>query len=346
MRQLIAPAFLLMVTLLALGEIGARLFFAPSLSGRFEYGYSPDAGFVEHPDGRVDLVLAGGRRFYPQSFPKQRPPGVLRIFVIGDSVTRGPDLKQAYPWLLERELAGQGLKAEVLNLGVAGNGARRSQIILAKALHYDPSLIILHLSISNEYEDEREYRRSQEFQGWHPRHWPMKLFIFRRLYEAKVERVFWRLIPQEIRQRFAVRDADAELAASLNPAKKREWEQRVAETTAASVALAQKSRLPLILLTQSGILQAGVSLPRLDDEGLDDLAKPLTGGNVLLLSMKEVFTPTNFSQYFVDTAHLNEPGHLLLARALAGKVKELLPRYAGKPPELRKTDNPRHPAEK
>lgn len=324
MRRLVTPAFLLAVSLLVLGEVGARLFFARSVSGRFEYGYSPDAGFVEHPDGRVELITAGGRRFYPQSFQRRRPPGVFRVFVIGDSVTRGPALKQAYPWFLQQELQRRGIAAEVLNLGVAGNGVRRSRIILLKIMEFDPSLVVLHVNNSNEYEDEREFKRAQEFQGWHPRHWPMKVFIFRRLYEAKTEKVLWRLIPQEIRQRFAASDADAEVAASQNPEKQRQWQQLVAEVTSANVALARERQVPLVLLTQCRFTGQDGNPGRLRDENLDEMARKLTGPGVLHLSMRELFSAHRPSLYFQDSAHLKVAGHQLLAQALAAKVGEWL----------------------
>jgi|UniRef100_A0A7C5AMZ8 lysophospholipase L1-like esterase len=330
MRRLLTPAFLLTLGLLILGEVGARLFFAHSVSGRFEYGFSLDAGFMEHPDGRVELVMAGGRRFLPQSFQRKRPPGVFRVFVIGDSVTRGPSLKQAYPWFLQEELQRQGIDAEVLNLGVAGNGARRSRLIFLKILDYDPSLIVLHVNNSNEYEDEREYRRAQEFKGWHPRHWPMKVFIFRRLYEAKMEKLLWRLVPQTIRQRFAVNDADAEVAASQNPEKWQQWQRLVAEVTSANVALARELRVPLILLTQCRLDAQGSNPARLTDEGLDEMARNLAGrAGVLHLSLKELFAPLDFKDYFQDSSHLKPAGHQLLARALAEKVGEILAQSGG-----------------
>jgi len=337
MRKLIAPSFALAVFLLLLVEVVARLFFAQSMSGRFEYGYHPDAGFVEHADGRVDLVRAGGRRFYPQSFQKHRPPDTLRISVIADSVPRGPALQKSYPWLLQEELQRQGFKAEVINLSVAGYGARRSQVVLNKILQYDPSLVILHVNNSNEYEDEREVRRAQEFKGWHPRNWLMKLVIFRRLHEIKVEQIFWRLLPEKVRQGFAVSDADAEIAASLNPAKQREWQALVANVTAASAALAREHHVPLLLLTQISVLHEGGSGPSLDDQGLDDLAKSLSGGGILYLSMKDVFSPTKFAKFFIDRAHLNLPGHRHLAQALSRKVTALLPRPARAPLASKKT---------
>ena len=63
-----------MLTLLVGAELVVRVFFARSMSGRFEYGYSPTAGFVEHADGTVNLVHAGGRPFWPQEFSRPGRP--------------------------------------------------------------------------------------------------------------------------------------------------------------------------------------------------------------------------------------------------------------------------------
>ena len=97
MKKLITPAFLMVVCLLVLAEVGARLFFAQDISGRFAYGYDPQAGFDEHRDGTVELFRAGGRRFHPQSFQRRRPAGTFRIFVVGDSVPGGPATRRRIP---------------------------------------------------------------------------------------------------------------------------------------------------------------------------------------------------------------------------------------------------------
>ena len=68
MKRLLTPAGLVVICLLGLAELGARLFFAQDISGRFDYGYNPQAGFAEHADGTVELFRAGGRRFYPKRF--------------------------------------------------------------------------------------------------------------------------------------------------------------------------------------------------------------------------------------------------------------------------------------
>jgi len=59
MKRLITSACLVAVCLLVLAEVIARVFFAQDISGRFDYGYNPQAGFAEHADGtggRVNLL--------------------------------------------------------------------------------------------------------------------------------------------------------------------------------------------------------------------------------------------------------------------------------------------------
>lgn len=323
-KRWLTPAFLLAVLMLSFSELAARLFFAESVSGRFEYGYSKDAGFDEGRDGMVRLFRAGGRRFHPQSFPRQRPPGTFRVFIIGDSVPRGPSFKGAYPWLLGQELREQRIPAESINMALPGYGARRCQVVLRKALDFQPSLIILHVNDSNNYEDEREYRRSEEFKTWHPRHWPMKVFIFRRLYEVKMEKVFWRLVPEEIRMKFAANDPDAQVAASQDPVKIKERLRVTQETTAVSVGLARARRIPLLLITQCRLLADNPRSFRFEDHGLDDLGRSLAGGGVHHLSMKDIFRHLPEARlHFSDSGHLSRSGHLLLARAIIRKIRQM-----------------------
>ena len=317
MNRWVTKAFLLAVAIFAVSELGARVFFAQSVYGRFEYGYHPTAGFEEASDGSVRLLSAGGRRFRPQTFPRQRPPGTFRIMVVGDSVPRGGSLEGAYPAQLAAELAARGIRAEGLNLAVAGYGAHRLQIVLKKALDYQPSLVILHLNDSNEYEDEREFKRAEAFRGWHPQNWPMKSFIVRRLYEAKTEQLFWRWLPLPIRMQQMANDADAEIAASVTPEKRREWQERVRRYTTESVALARGRGVPILLVTQVRLepKQAGPAV--LDAGELDQLAASLAGEGMYFLSMKQVFERLDCEALFADGAHLRREGHRILARAIA-----------------------------
>jgi hypothetical protein len=325
MKKLLSSAFVLALGLLLAAELGVRFFLPHDVSGRFSYGYDPDAGFVELQDGTVQLVRAGGRRFRPQTFNRRRPADTCRIMVIGDSVPRGPSFQAAYAGQLQKILQARGIHAEVINLAVAGFGVRRSQLVLRKALEFDPSLIILHLNDSNEFEDEREYRRSQDFQGWHPKYWPMKVFIFARAYEIKTEKVLWKLVPEKIRLQSAVSDVDAKLAASLDKDQELLWENRVRQTTTETVDLSRRQGIPVILVTQGTLESKESKEKRLDDHGLDTLAHSLEGPGVYLLSMKEVFsTLTPMQAYFTDSSHLTPVGHELMARALADLIKSRL----------------------
>jgi hypothetical protein len=322
MKRLITPACLVVICLLGLAELGARLFFAQDISGRFDYGYNPQAGFAEHADGTVKLFRAGGRRFYPQTFLRQRPPGVVRIMAVGDSVPRGPSLKGAYPWLLAEQLRQAGIPAESINLAVPGYGPRRCQIVLGKALDYEPSLVILHLDDYNKWEDEREWRRSQEFQGWHPRHWLMKVFIFRRLYEAKLEKIFWPLVPEEIRLKYAANDADAQVAAGADPKEIAARIKLAYDTAVENVAMIRARQVPVIIVTQCRLQDDGQGRLSLTDHGLDALGKSLAGPGVCHVSMKEVLSGKDITQIFTNfSGHMHQEGHRLLARAICARIE-------------------------
>jgi hypothetical protein len=315
-----SKSFLLAFGLFITVEVIGRVFFTRALSGRFEYGYHPTAGFVEHPDGRVDLVRAGGRRFFPQSFSQQRPPGTQRVVVVGDSVARGRNVADSYAGQLLNILDHQKIKAEVLNMALPGFGARRKQIVLEQALHYSPTLVVLHVNSSNEYEDEREWMRHEEFKSLHPKNWLMRSVIVRRLYEAKTEKIMWELLPAAIRQNGAVDDADAEVAASLSPAKLKEWDMRVIQHTKASVSAALNAGARVLLVTQC-VLSMTDAGPVLDDRGIDAWNAGLAGERVAHLSMKQVFSGRpNLRQLMPDGTHLSGEGH----RILAGAIAELL----------------------
>lgn len=320
MNRPITKAFLFAFALLCASELVVRVFFARNMSGRFDYGYNPTSGFEEHADGTVKLVRAGGRRFHPQSFKQQRPEGVFRILVIGDSVPRGGSLASAYAAQLGDLLNQRGLKTESLNLACAGYGARRNQVVLQQALKYQPSSVVLHINNSNEYEDEREWRRAQEFQSWHPKNWLMKSLVLRRLYEMKTEKIFWEWLPPEIRNQRAVNDADAEILASMDQKKIREWDERVRRKTAEDIELARHAGAKVVLVTQARLEREAGGGVALNDYGLDELVRPLLGRDVLHVSMKQVFARTDTPAIFADSAHLRPEGHKLLAAAIAAAL--------------------------
>ena len=316
MKPWLSKSFLFVVALLCVAELVVRVFFARNMSGRFEYGYDHNAsGFEEKADGTVKLVRAGGRKFHPQSFTRTKPDGVFRIMVLGDSVARGSSLRQSYPYRLGEVLQARGIKAESFNLALPGCGATRNQIILEQVLKYQPSLVVLHVNNSNEFEDEREWQRAEARRGWHPRNWPMKSLLLARLYEMKTEKVLWKWLPAEIRNLGAVNDAGDEITASLNSDNVRRWNQTVADKTAEDAALCQKASVPLLLLTQARC-ENGI----LDDHGLDALVSPLVSSNVLHLSMKEILNRPDAQKLYADGSHVRPEAHDMLAEAIAAAL--------------------------
>jgi hypothetical protein len=192
--------------------------------------------------------------------------------------------------------------------------------VLQKALEFAPSLVIIHVNDTNKYEDEREWRRSQEFQSWHPRHWLMKVFIFRRLYEAKQEKLFWRLVPDKVRLKGAAVDPDAEVAASQDPAEVAARIELAKEKLRENVALVRRLHIPLLLISQCRLVRDPGQPPHIVDHGLDAMCEALTGPGVYHLSMRQVFDRPDFAAYFSDSGHLRPAGHQLLAQAICRKI--------------------------
>ena len=327
MRRTFTKSFLLVLVVLAIAEIAVRVFWSRGLTGRFDYGYHPTAGFVEKSDGSLDLVRAGGRKFFPQHFAQQRPPGTFRIMVVGDSVPRGPSFAETYSTRLAEQLRAQGVAAEGWNLCLPGYGAHRCHVVLAQALKYQPSLIIRHVNNSNEYEDEREWRRAQDFQGWHPKNLLMKSMLVRRLHEMKTEDVFWKLLPEKIRAQQGVNDAAAKIIAMTAEKEIRAWQERVRNYLKDDLDLCRQAGVPVLLVTQVRLRGRGPQA-KLDDSGLDTLARSFATPDVSVLSMKDALSGTDFAPLFMDTAHLRPEGHRVLARAIAEKIAAQLPQPA------------------
>ncbi|MEI7729227.1 MAG: SGNH/GDSL hydrolase family protein [Verrucomicrobiota bacterium] len=321
MKSWITKSFLVALALLLTSEFITRVLFAERMSGRFEYGYHPTAGFVEKI-GTLYLVKSGGRRFFDQKLSIQRPTETFRAFVIGDSVARGGNPEACYGGQLAKELRLRGFQAESANMALPGYGGHRKLVVLRQALNYQPSLVILHVGNSNEYEDEREYKRSEEFKTWHPKNWLMKIQVVRRLYEVKTEKVYWRWLPQAIRNQRLASDKDAEVAASINPEKLKQWDERVKRFTSESVALAREKHVPILLVSQATRLKRPDGTAYLDDQGMDQLANSLVGDGVYHLSMKEALIRAGMTNDFMDSAHMNPPAHTAMGKAIADLVQE------------------------
>jgi hypothetical protein len=99
---------------------------------------------------------------------KEKPPGRLRIAVLGDSYTEAiqVDREKAYPALLEKHLNRCRPGTEVLNFGVSGFGTAQQLLTLrAKVWDYAPDLVLLAFFPSN---DVRDNSRTLDHAGLRP----------------------------------------------------------------------------------------------------------------------------------------------------------------------------------
>ncbi len=322
MMRAFTRSFLLFATILIGAELVTRFCLVKTMEGRFDYGYHPTAGFYETEDGQVELQRSGGRRFFPQTFAKQRPNGKYRVMVIGDSVARGKSVAQSYTGQLEKELRAQGVQAECFNLALPGFGSRRKDLVLQQVMNYQPDLVILHVGATNEYEDEREWRRRTDFNSPHPKNWLMRSLVLRQFYEMKTEKLYWQWLPLAVRnQNGGTGDADAELRASADEATQKAWQTQVETVTAQGVQRLQAAGIRTVLVTQATRRKTAEGAYTLDDSSVDAWTTRLLGPTVAKLPMKSVFTAEQAATLYTDSSHVRPEGHTLLAQALAGILK-------------------------
>jgi hypothetical protein len=322
MKRLISSSFLLAVALLVVVEIALRWLLPPSFTIAFDYGFNPTAGFEESGDGTVRLVPGRGRDFYPQAFLRQRPAGVSRIFVFGDSVEHGDDLHGlpgTYPACLAAELGRRGMNAEFFNLGIAGLGTLREQVMLRQVLAYQPSLLVFKLNDSNELMEETAARRAREFRSWHPKDWLRKTFLVQSLLVLKEDQLMRRLLaPRLFAMNLKLETATPPAAGGTSPSP--QPSERFRRTVRENIALARASNIPVLLVTQAYVEHDATGRTKLTDHGLTAFAKELCGPGVSQFSFLQLFTPLPPGQVFVDHMHLNPDGHHLVAHALAEQI--------------------------
>jgi len=150
----------------------------------------------------------------------------------------------------------------------------------------------------------------------------MKSVILRRLYEANNEKVFWELLPVEVRNQRAVNDADAEVYASMNAEKLRAWDELLHSTTEACVHMADKAGIPVIAISQASIEWKASNGPLLLDQSFIKWFHRLESPHVACLSMREIFSKHDFVKLYADAAHLKPEGHLLMAKAIRDLLEQ------------------------
>ncbi len=92
-----------------------------------------------------------------REYPYEKPEGVFRILVLGDShaAGHGVDLQDAFPKVLEAQLNGNSPgKFEVINGGVGGYGtANELAFFLTEAHKYEPDIVLLSFVTGTDVRD-------------------------------------------------------------------------------------------------------------------------------------------------------------------------------------------------
>lgn len=170
MRNLLRVLASLALTLVV-GEAGARLL-----------GYRPEqiapAAFRMYADGQLYFLMPGRHLSKERRKPFRinstglrgrklvaKPPGTLRILLLGDSVAFGYDLDEAnvFAQLVEQELRGRQLAVEVVNGSVPGWSRRQQRLFLEKfGPEIQPDLVIYTVVLN----DLREIATSESQLRW------------------------------------------------------------------------------------------------------------------------------------------------------------------------------------
>jgi hypothetical protein len=150
---------------LALGEVAARLLALPGpvfdLRGLHEfrpdrswlYGLRPGAeGRLSSSGDTLYRINADGFRGPRHARPK--PPGMLRVVVMGDSIAFGYGVEESssFPRALEARLAELVPEAhiEVVNLGVGGyNAWNEAELLKDVGIGYEPDLVLVQFCIND-----------------------------------------------------------------------------------------------------------------------------------------------------------------------------------------------------
>lgn len=109
--------------------------------------------WTQEGDGLVEINSVGLRDV---ERTVEKPPGVYRVAVFGDSMTEGVqvNLDQSFTQLLERQLRARAPRVEVLNFGVNGYSALQSYLLYQRVgKDFNPDLVLHAVFLDNDIAD-------------------------------------------------------------------------------------------------------------------------------------------------------------------------------------------------
>jgi lysophospholipase L1-like esterase len=177
LRSLLGPLGLVIASTLvalAIGELLVRLFFPPvqelldeRLAATGAYEAHPVLGWRPRPNitqnfRRFDATFrTNSRGLRGRELQIEKPPGLRRIVVLGDSFAWGYGVNDAevFPQVLESRLE----RTEVVNLGVTAFGlSQELDYFKLEGMRYEPDIVILAFCQNDIHRDGRSLRDTYE----------------------------------------------------------------------------------------------------------------------------------------------------------------------------------------
>jgi lysophospholipase L1-like esterase len=120
--------------------------------------------FIPHSklqDGKI-VVAYNGAGFRDRDHVREKPPGVTRVVVVGDSVTEGSGVEadEIFSSRLQQLL---GPQREVINLGMSGlNTPQEVHVLEVEGLGYNPDVVIVNF-VLNDCDFFSEFHAAMQF---------------------------------------------------------------------------------------------------------------------------------------------------------------------------------------
>src|SRR5499427_5580761 len=121
-------------------------------------GISPDPliGHDHRPNRHAFLMGVqfdtNSKGLRDREFSYEKPPGKLRILMLGDSFTVGWGAKfdETFPKRIERIYADRGIEADVINTGVGNyNTIQEVEYYLTEGYKYNPDIVVLNFTFND-----------------------------------------------------------------------------------------------------------------------------------------------------------------------------------------------------
>jgi len=245
---------------------------------------------------RVD-VSVNSKGFRDEEFSR-KPPGVKRVFCLGDSITYAEEVaaRDAYPKVLERLLGG---KAEVINAGVFGYSTLQILGRLEEVLGYEPDVVVIQFPVNNA---GREAVPDRELVG-------RSVGLSRLLHKSRLFFLLSRFFGRTGRRGDVIRVQPEESRAHLE----------------AMAKLCRERGVKVIFLFPAHQpWQPEYDFPVLRPQYLRGLRQVAARYNIEVLDMQRKLEELGLDALLVDDCHLTKEGHRQVAEALLPAVREAL----------------------